>query len=354
MVKRNIPYLAFDDRKLLLLGIPILSFLVPFLFFGLDFKTYISYAHQEYFESLTFTTVFWLSNRYLIIQLRKKYSALNEMLIRIAWHVLIVILSTPLINIIVSFLMKIFYTQIKTTDLFEPTLTQATLVTYFLIFSVTGFYDAIYFFHKYKEAILEKERIQKAHIQAQLDNLRNQINPHFLFNSLNTLMNLIPMNSKKAMNYLSKLSKFYRYTVSNREKPLVTLQTELDNVKIYTDLLKERFHNGIDIDLLEMNNTNKLIVPLCLQLLIENAVKHNIVSKKKPLFITIKMVEEGTYIEVKNNIQKKIQKVNSTGMGLDNIRNRIAFFTNNPLRIEDKHDFFTVAVPLVIPQKKEE
>ncbi len=205
----------------------------------------------------------------------------------------------------------------------------------------------MYFLYKYKEAIVEKEQLKQAHTQSQLDNLRNQINPHFLFNSLNTLMNLIPMDSDRAMNYLSKLSKFYRYTVSNQEQTLVPLYTELENTKIYADLLHERFHNGIQIQFPDLKNTKVQILPLCLQLLIENAVKHNIVANKKPLTIQLELIENQTYIQVKNNIQKKIQPVSSTGMGLKNIKNRVAFFTDLPVIIEETETEFKVAIPLL-------
>ena len=97
------------------------------------------------------------------------------------------------------------------------------------------------FFQKYKTAIVEKEQLRQAHIQSQLDNLRNQVNPHFLFNSLNTLMNLIPVDSKRAMNYLSKISKFYRYAVSNQEQSLVLLQTELKKCSIICRFIKGAF-----------------------------------------------------------------------------------------------------------------
>ena len=277
----------------------------------------------------------------------KRYDAFHESFKRIGLQLLIVLVSIPLLTLVISVIVSRIFELSKVKDLHEPTFIQGIFVTYFLTFSITFLYDAIYFFHKFKEAILEKEQIQKAHIQAQLDNLRNQINPHFLFNSLNTLMNLIPTNPDRAMNYLSKLSKFYRYAVSNQEASLVPIQTELQNVKIYTDLLKERFHESIRINLSITESIQGRLVPLCLQLLIENAVKHNIVSKKKPLEISIQLIENEKYIEVRNNIQKKIQEVSSTGIGLKNIRNRVAFFTDAPLLVHEDNHHFSVAVPII-------
>ncbi len=347
MLKPNIPYLAFDDRPVMLIGIPILSLIIPFLFFGVDLATYLSVAHQEYFESLAYTTAYWLFNRYLILTLRKRFNSYNDAMKRFGIQLAIIVFAVPIISILVHTVIELVYSIFGLNDLLNPTLLQGFGSTYVLTFAVVMFYDAIYFFHKYKEAILEKDRIQMAHIQGQLDNLRNQINPHFLFNSLNTLMNLIPTDPNRAMNYLDKLSRFYRYTVSNQEQQLVLLSTELENVRIYVELLRERFHEGIQVSLPEKVTGSAQILPLCLQLLIENAVKHNIVSQKKPLRIEVEITEEGKAIQVKNNIQKKIREADSTGMGLKNIRSRIAFFTTSPLAVTEDDHHFAVSVPLI-------
>jgi len=116
---------------------------------------------------------------------------------------------------------------------------------------------------------------------------------------MNTLMNLIPLDANRAMNYLDKLSKFYRYTVSNQEQPLVPLNKELANVELYTDLLKERFRKGVDIILPPKTPEEAQILPLCLQLLIENAIKHNIVATKQPLKIVLELIENNQYIQVR-------------------------------------------------------
>lgn len=347
LLRSNLRYLAFDDRKLVLLGIPILTFVIPLIFFGVNLSFYWSIARTEFFEGLIYTSVYWLFNRHVIIWIRKRYGALDQIVKRLALQLIIVLFSIPFIGLLLTPICHSIYDLVGLPDLFEPSIFQSISATYFLVFAITTLYEAVYFFHKYNEAVVEKEQIQRAHIQGQLENLRNQINPHFLFNSLNTLMNLIPNDSDRAMNYLGKLSKFYRYTVSKQDEHLVDLQNEIDNVRIYTDLLAERFHEGIRFSLPESVPSDARILPLCLQLLIENAVKHNIVSKRKPLVIEVKLDSEGRYIEVKNNIQRKIQEVDSTGTGLKNIKDRIAFYTDYPLLIREDLDAFTVAIPLI-------
>lgn len=347
MLKPNIPYLAFDDRWLMLLGIPFIALILPFIFFGNDVQTFLANAHQEYLEALSYTAAYWFFNRYLMIVLRKRFNAFSDTLKRFAIQMALIAVGAPVISIAIGTFFNFFWKMLGSSDLFEPTFLQGLGSTYILTFAVAMFYDTIYFFHKYKEAIVEKEKIQLAHIQGQLENLRNQINPHFLFNSLNTLMNLIPTDPDRAMGYLDKLSRFYRYAVSNQEQQLVPLRTELDNLKIYADLLRERFHDGIQITLPEDVPTNAQILPLCLQLLIENAVKHNVVSTKKPLHVDVEIMENGRAIRVKNNIQKKIREADSTGMGLKNIRTRLAFFTQESLEVKEVEGAFAVVVPLI-------
>ncbi len=346
-IKPNIPYLAFDDRKLLLFGIPILAAAVPLIFFDVSVENYLVMFHQELPEGIIYTSAFWFWNRYLLISLRKKYDVLTQSVRRFTLQVLIIIITAPLISIAITYLLDIFYANTGLVDLCDPTLVQGMASTYFLTVSVMLLYDTIYFFHKYKEAIMEKEWIQQAHIQSQLDNLRNQINPHFLFNSMNTLMNLIPEEGERARKYLSKLSTFYRYAVSKQEEATVPVDLELDNAKVYVELLQERFGKSLAIQMPDHVRTTKHTLPLSLQLLIENAIKHNIVSKSKPLHIQVLFSKDNKYLIVRNNIQRKIQSVESTGMGLDNIKKRIAFFTEDLLIVSTHDNNFEVRIPLI-------
>lgn len=346
-IKPNIPYLTFDDRKLLLFGIPILAVIVPLIFFDVSLEEYLPMFHQEFPESMIYTSSFWFFNRFLLIKLRKRYDAFTESIRRFTLQVLIIIVTAPLISFTITSLLNIIYAYTNFVDLCDPTLVQGMASTYFLTVSVMLLYDTIYFFHKYKEAIMEKEWIQQAHIQSQLDNLRNQINPHFLFNSMNTLMNLIPEEGERARKYLSKLSTFYRYAVSKQEEATVPVDIELDNAKVYVELLQERFGKSLAIQMPDPVRTTKHTLPLSLQLLIENAIKHNIVSKNKPLHIQVLFSKDNKYLIVKNNIQRKIQPVESTGMGLDNIKKRIAFFTEDLLIVSTHDNYFEVRIPLI-------
>ncbi len=351
LIRPNIQYLAFDDRKMILYGIPLVALASPLIFFGLSFEEYIEAAHLEVPEGIVYTSIFWFYNRWLLITLRKQYDSLTNLVKRFTLQAVIILVSAPIISAIVTFLLGLLYDVTPLEDFCDPTLSQGLAATYFLTFSCLLLYDTIYFFHKYKEAIMEKEWIKKAHVQSQLDNLRNQINPHFLFNSMNTLMNLIPEEGDRARSYLGKLSTFYRYAVSKQEEATVPLSMEFENAKIYIDLLKERFADSLDISLPEHVPGNCHVLPLALQLLVENAIKHNIVSKNKPLKIDISLSSEGKHLVVRNNLQRKIQPVESTGMGLENIKKRISFFTDELLIVSNNQDTFEVRLPLIDPNQ---
>lgn len=173
-----------------------------------------------------------------------------------------------------------------------------------------------------KTLITENLILKSETYKAELDNLRNQINPHFLFNSLTTLQTLIRLNPKKAEDYLIKLSDFYRWSLLSSNANKILLQEELEFIDSYIFLLESRFENGLKIKIETLKNSTHYNLPIfALQLLIENCVKHNIISDEKPLIIHI-FQEDETSITIKNNVQPKLKKEKSTGTGLSNLAKR--------------------------------
>ena len=160
-------------------------------------------------------------------------------------------------------------------------------------------------------------------------------------------MNLIPTDPDNAMDYLSKLSKFYRYSVGVQEEVKVSLSEELESARLFAQLLEVRFKDALVINII--NNSQKIvhILPMSLQLLIENAVKHNIVSKSQPLTVEVFLDYDGDYITVKNNLQKKLESVKSTGMGLKNIKERYAYFTDKEIICHEHDQHFSLSLPLL-------
>ena len=207
----------------------------------------------------------------------------------------------------------------------------------------------MYFIVKYQKAALETEQLKKENLQSQLETLKNQVNPHFLFNSLNTLSALIHDNPDVAVAFVQKLSKVYRYILEIRDNQTVTLQDELKALHAYIFLLKTRFGNNLHIEVIIPQHLHlHRIVPLSLQILLENAVKHNILSAQKPLYIDI-FTETDRHIVVKNNLQRKNQTMPGTQLGLQNISNRYRLLAGKDPEVLITEQSFTVILPLLLP-----
>jgi len=208
----------------------------------------------------------------------------------------------------------------------------------------------IFFMEKYKRAQLEAEHLRVQNIEARFDALRNQINPHFLFNSLNVLSALVYKDPDSSARFIDQLSNVYRYLLFNQDQKLVSLKEELAFLKSYVYLLKIRFQTNLLVDIsIEAPYLSRFIAPATLQMLIENAIKHNLVSKRDPLTIRI-FSENGdgpAKVVVANNLQPKENKEPSAGVGLRNIRSRYEFLSGeNAIEIvQDKH--FMVKIPLI-------
>ncbi len=203
-----------------------------------------------------------------------------------------------------------------------------------------------YFIARWKESILRAERLEKEKTQVQFDNLKNQLNPHFLFNALTSLNSLISENQQLASQFLQHMSKVYRYVLQNKEKNFVSLQTELDFIKNYVFLAKTRFGGSLKIKFeIRESALEQAIVPVTLQILIENALKHNIVDHERPLHIDV--FTSGDYLVISNNLQKRKTVETSNKLGLENLKSLYKFLTERPILVEELQDRFNVKVPLI-------
>lgn len=203
-----------------------------------------------------------------------------------------------------------------------------------------------YSLQKWRESALRASNLEKEKSQVQFDNLKNQLNPHFLFNSLTSLDSLIQENPPLARDFLQQLSKVFRYVLKNKEKGLVSLETELTFIKHYVGLLKTRFGESLQVEYAIADDTLDLqITPVTLQILIENAIKHNIINENNPLTIYIK--SKGDALLIENNIQRKKQVETSNGQGLMNLRTLYSFLSDRAIVISTDEDVFSVKIPLI-------
>lgn len=214
---------------------------------------------------------------------------------------------------------------------------------------VSIFFHAIYFYKAWQERKVKESKIIAGTASAKFDALKNQLDPHFLFNSLNVLTSLIEEDPQQAQNFTTALSKVYRYVLEQKNKELVSVDEELEFARTYIKLLKMRFEDSIRFEIPESSSMPEgRIVPLSLQLLLENAVKHNVVSAKNPL--TIKVLEEDGTLVVKNNLQQKQVVKKSSGVGLHNIRQRYKLLSDRQVAIDKSASHFGVSLPILTKQ----
>ena len=216
----------------------------------------------------------------------------------------------------------------------------------FCTLTIGAIYETRYFMNELKLSVQEKEMLKRESLHAQLNALITQVNPHFLFNNLNTLCSIIPENPKQAVDFVQELSKVYRYILEVKEEKSISVREEIKVLNAYAFLLKTRFGNNFDLTIsITEEEMEYQMVPFSLQLLVENAIKHNVVSASKPLNILVS-TSNGN-LTVTNNLQKKNQIVESTGIGLNNIKNRYKLLTDKLVSVSETNFQFSVSIPLI-------
>ena len=211
---------------------------------------------------------------------------------------------------------------------------------------VSLFLHAFYFYKALQDTRVKEQKIIAGSASAKFDALKNQLDPHFLFNSLNVLTSLIEEDPIQAQKFTTSLSKVYRYVLEQKSKNLISVDEELQFARTYVRLLKMRFEDSIIFEIPEKSSDPEAkIVPLSLQLLLENAVKHNVVNSARPLHIRI--YEENGFLYVSNNLQEKAVVKKSSGVGLQNIRQRYAILTKKEMQIFKNDSEFKVRLPML-------
>ncbi len=262
-------------------------------------------------------------------------------------------LSSFVLSLFVIFLLRIFEDVIIEENTLSAFLKNNKSSNY-IVPSIVSFVvllgiHALYFYKAYNENKVKEQKIIAGTASAKFESLKNQIDPHFLFNSLNVLSSLIEENPDNAQWFTISLSKIYRYVLEQKDKELVSVEEELAFAKTYMDLLKMRFENSLFYEMpTSFINPEAKVVPLSLQLLLENTVKHNVVSEQRPLHIRIYV--EGDYLAVQNDYQKKEVLQDRQGVGLQNIVNRYGIITNRKVIIIQNEKTFTVKIPILTKQ----
>lgn len=332
---------GFNDRLLIAIGWPLASLLVSLLLFSEqvsagNWRTMLVCIPM----SFVYTGVFWYFMRLIYSSVRLRFPSTNEIGVRVAWA----LVGFHVIYFIVDYTLDSFFNCIGVGHGHPENIIIEYVSSLILSCLVITMYEAISFYTMLQRSEAEKAHLERQNVESQLEGLRNQVNPHFLFNSLNTLTFLIPEDSAKAVNFVQKLSRVYRYVLESRDAKVIALSEELEFLQSYIFLLKERFGDNLNVCINEVNTkSDAAIIPLSLQMLFENAIKHNVISAGKPL--EIQVFTENGHLVVRNNLQRKNQVMHSTGVGLQNIIDRYRMFSNKAVKVETTDAFFSVSLP---------
>ncbi|TNJ43536.1 2TM domain-containing protein [Tamlana fucoidanivorans] len=319
-----------------------------FLSNGFQYKSsksfFIAFAfYQLYSFVLGYTNMFFFD--YLEQRQWKKGDTTKRVLIGVVGCVVLTLIGLFLLRAATA----VLYVGIS----FEEFLAQDELGDYqfglWITLAMVTVFHSIYFYNRYQQNRIKEQKVIAGTASAKFDALKNQLDPHFLFNSLNVLTSLIEENPENAQKFTTGLSKVYRYVLEQKNKELVTVDEELQFAKTYMSLLKMRFEDSIVFTMPEQaSNPDSKVVPLSLQLLLENAVKHNMVTASKPLHINI-YEDEGSLV-VQNNLQPKQIVKKSSGVGLSNIKQRYDLLTNKQVSIDKDSNHFAVSIPMLTKQ----
>ncbi len=307
------------------------EFLADFIFYQI-YAFVLAYSNMSFFD-------FWARSNY-----KRK-----QPVVRVFTGLMI----SVIITIIGLFLLRLFTATVYNGQSFAAFIENDDFRNYqfglWATLTIVITFHFVYFYNEHQKNKIKEQKVIATTASAQFESLKNQIDPHFLFNSLNVLTSLIEENPENAQRFTVSLSKIYRYVLEQKDKELVTVSEELEFAKTYMNLLKMRFENSIHFEIPEyfMDPESK-VVPLSLQLLLENTIKHNIASESKPLHIKISV--EGGYLVVQNNLQKKEVLQTRKGVGLQNIVNRYGILTKRNVLIETSENVFKVKIPILTKQ----
>jgi len=305
-----------------------------------------------YSTAFLFFMVTWEHNDWLIKkQLRKgKLNIRNSVTIFLKTMALLIPLS-----VVIYYLALFPFKEVIGIICEDPLLEfRGNVLRAALIGSTVIFINLFYFSMKQKEEMEKQmENLQREMMASKYTSLKNQISPHFLFNSLNTLTSLMYEDRDLASDFVTRLASSYRYILDNREEDLVSLQKELNFLDTFIFMMNVRHKEAVLIQTkIGVLAENYRIPTLSLQMLVENCLKHNYYSKEKPLQIEISTIG-GDALAVRNNLRKRTLREETTQLGLDNIKRRYAHYTNKPVLVREENDFFEVIIPLLDKKSSE-
>ncbi len=297
---------------------------------------------STYFRVGTFTALtwnlLWIGNAYTSNLVSQKVSWTEQPIKRFILGMIVMVAYT----IAALFVVVLFYEFVLGLR-FLGDIVELIWTSLAITFVISLFMHGRSFLENWRAAELNSAKLQKESMKAQFDSLKSQVNPHFLFNSLNALTNLIYEDQDKAARFVKQLSEVYRYVLDTQGKEVVPLADEIKFLRSYLFLQQIRFGDKLKVEM-DLDSVDAQVAPLVLQMLVENAIKHNIISNDQPL--TIRIYAQKKSIVVENNIQKKnVLPEDSKGIGLENIKSRYSFLSSEKIEVVNNGRSFKVSLP---------
>jgi sensor histidine kinase YesM len=330
-------YSSWYKLALWMVGIALLIGVIYTVFMGKDFT-----LANVLLPSLFNTLFLWGGSMSIVMYVWNKFPWERFPLRHIVVEVLLILTFLSLfvvgMNLYLCHARKLTFAAGLQQNMFD------ILFTVLITFLIVTIHEAIFFYRQWKLNFSKSIRLEKDNLEAQYNALKAQVNPHFLFNSLNSLMNLLEENPL-AEKYVQDLSDYLRYVLLSNTRETVPLKEEMDNVEKYLNLQKQRFGDNFNVvESIQPDSLQKHLPPLALQMLLENCFSHNVVSKSKPL--SIRIDTDSDSLTIKNNLQVK-QSVDSTGQGLKNIEGRYRFVEGRGVKVIFDETSFSVTLPLI-------
>lgn len=344
-IKQNTVQFRLNDIGFRLILIPFFGIAIPLVTGMINLE---NFSHWKIKLSFLYTILIaflvWQGNRYLLFSLRSYFDWHKKPLHKIG----VLLLSISFYTIPLSVLMLTGWYKIFTDgDINKQVIFTSTLIIMICVIFITHVYETAFLVKESESEIVRNEQLERAKAEAELEALKNQIDPHFIFNSLNTLSHLIEEKPLKAKQFNDSLADVYRYILHNKGRELVLLQEEVSFLNDYFSLLKIRFENAVQLKILfaEIFYQQYLIPPISLQVLAENVIKHNEFSDEHPLTITISLQNDS--LTVHNDKRKKELRKESSKIGLHNLQERYRLVAGKEITIDEDEKNFTVTLPLL-------
>lgn len=281
----------------------------------------------------------WFGNEFLSIYLNRKIAWTRQPVKRFVVGIVAMIIYTVSVTLLLVWAVRFFF------GISMGNIGTMLYTTVMITFVITLFMTSRSFLFNWRQVAINAETHRRESISARYENLKSQVNPHFLFNSLNALTNLVQEDPDKAIKFIKQLADVYRYVLDTRGSEVVPLTEELQFLAAYAYLQQIRFGERLQIDI-RLNGLESMVAPLSLQLLVENAIKHNVISESSPL--QIRLYADEDYIVIENNINRKVSPSGGTpGLGLENIRKRYTFLSERETVVKEDSGRFVVKLPLI-------